>query len=383
MKKIFTLLVIIVLYVTVFAQSPQKFSFQAVIRNSSGQLVSVHSVRIRVSILQGSATGPAVYVETHATSTNANGLATIEIGGGTVVSGTFTGIDWSAGKYFIKTETDPAGGTNYTIERTSQLVSVPYALHATTAESIISETDPVFSAWDKDYGDLTHRPVNATTSSDGFMSAADKAKLNGLQNADGSETKITAGTNITVSGNGIGSNPYVINAKTYQAGDLAYGGIVFWVDGTGKHGLVCAVGDQSDGVRWHGGTFGNTQAYGDGPYAGKTNTPIIIAATVAIGDDNSTYAARICNELQILQGMKIYGDWYLPSKDELHLMFLNKATINSTAVANGGNTFASAYYWSSTEYTANWAWVQGFGGDDTQAGLGKGGIYRVRAIRAF
>ena len=90
-------------------------------------------------------------------------------------------------------------------------------------------------------------------------------------------------------------------ATTYSIGDFAQGGIVFWVDETGKHGLVCSKSDQDggSGVRWFAGANGNTQAKGNGPYAGELNTSIIIAAQVSIGDDGSTYAARICNELQI------------------------------------------------------------------------------------
>ena len=115
---------------SVFAQAPQKMSYQAVIHTSSNALVISASIGMQVSILQGSAAGAAVFVETHTPTTNANGLASLEIGGGAAVSGTMAGIDWSAGPYFIKTETDPTGGTNYTITGTSQLLSVPYALHS-------------------------------------------------------------------------------------------------------------------------------------------------------------------------------------------------------------------------------------------------------------
>jgi uncharacterized protein (TIGR02145 family) len=87
-------------------------------------------VGMRISILQGSTTGTAVYVETHSPTTNANGLVSIEIGGGTVVSGSFSAINWANGPYYVKTETDPAGGTNYSITGTQQLLSVPYALYA-------------------------------------------------------------------------------------------------------------------------------------------------------------------------------------------------------------------------------------------------------------
>ena len=110
-----------------FAQAPQKFSYQAVVRNESNTLVR-GTVGVRVSILQGGVNGPVVYQETHTTTTNINGLMTLEIGGGAVLSGDFASIDWADGPYFLKTETDPNGGTNYTIEGTQQLLSVPYAL---------------------------------------------------------------------------------------------------------------------------------------------------------------------------------------------------------------------------------------------------------------
>lgn len=131
------------------AQSPDKLSYQAIIRDGSNALVTSTSVGIQISILQGSASGTAVYVERHFPNTNTNGLVSMEIGAGTVVNGNFTAIDWSAGPYFVKTETDPTGGANYAISGTSQLISVPYALHAKTAETVtggITETDPVFGA---------------------------------------------------------------------------------------------------------------------------------------------------------------------------------------------------------------------------------------------
>ncbi len=124
MKRLFALIVIVAIGLGLFAQ-PQKMSYQAVIRNSSGQLVTSHSVGVRISILQGSATGTALYVETHTPTTNVNGLATVELGGGTVVSGTFSAINWASGVYYLKTETDPAGGTGYTITGTSPILSVP------------------------------------------------------------------------------------------------------------------------------------------------------------------------------------------------------------------------------------------------------------------
>jgi len=112
------------------AQAPERMSYQAVVRNDANALVTNNTVGMRLSIVQGSASGTAIYVETHSTATNANGLATVQVGGGTVVSGSMTGIDWGTGPYFLKTETDPAGGGNFSVTGTSELLSVPYALYS-------------------------------------------------------------------------------------------------------------------------------------------------------------------------------------------------------------------------------------------------------------
>jgi hypothetical protein len=104
-----------------------------VVRDSGDALVTSQPVGMQISILQTTATGTAVYVETQTPTTNVNGLVSLEIGTGSVVSGDFTTIDWSTDSYFIKTEIDPAGGTTYTITGTSQLMSVPFALYAKTS----------------------------------------------------------------------------------------------------------------------------------------------------------------------------------------------------------------------------------------------------------
>lgn len=147
MKRVFTFLLAILLFTGAFAKTPEKMSYQAVIRNSSNQLVTNQQVGIQISILQGSADGTTVYMETQKPTTNANGLISIEIGSGSA-NGDFSAINWANGPFFIQTETDPSGGTNYTITGTSQLLSVPYALHAKTAENLsgtITEADPLFN----------------------------------------------------------------------------------------------------------------------------------------------------------------------------------------------------------------------------------------------
>ena len=123
-----------------FGQTPQKMSYQAVVRDAENKLVINQSIGMRISIVQGSINGTEVYKEIYNPnpSTNSNGLVTIEIGAGIPIVGSFATIDWSTGIYFIKTETDPTGGTNYSITGTSQLLSVPYALYAKTAGSSIA-----------------------------------------------------------------------------------------------------------------------------------------------------------------------------------------------------------------------------------------------------
>ncbi|WP_051229728.1 hypothetical protein [Psychroserpens burtonensis] len=138
-KNLYSLSVALLLTLTTFAQAPEKMSYQAVVRDSGDNLVSGQVIGMQISILQTTSSGTAVYVETQTPSTNVNGLVTLEIGTGSVVSGDFTTIDWSSDTYFVKTETDPTGGISYTIAGTSQLLSVPYALHAKTAENVIND----------------------------------------------------------------------------------------------------------------------------------------------------------------------------------------------------------------------------------------------------
>lgn len=156
--------------VHVFAQVPQSFKYQAVIRDSENAIISNNSVGMQVSILQLDIEGTAVYVERHFPSSNSAGVVAVNIGEGIAVSGSFSGIDWSNGPYFLKVETDLNGGANYTISGTSQLMSVPYALHAAVADSAInagvSGTETAFDGWDKnaeddfdgDYNSLSNVP---------------------------------------------------------------------------------------------------------------------------------------------------------------------------------------------------------------------------------
>ncbi|MBQ3749796.1 MAG: hypothetical protein II865_00620 [Bacteroidales bacterium] len=137
MKKHLLFLSALLLSVTaLFAQAPQKMSYQAVVRNTNNTLVTNQSVSAKISILQGGVNGTPVYVETHFVTTNANGLLTLEVGNGTAVSGSMATVNWANGPFFLKSEIDPDGGINYSIEGTQQLLSVPYALYAEKAGNV-------------------------------------------------------------------------------------------------------------------------------------------------------------------------------------------------------------------------------------------------------
>ena len=128
MKKILFSLLFLLTTATLWAQAPQRMSYQSIIRDGSNVVVASTTVGVKISLIQGTSTGSVVYSETHRKPTNTNGLLSLEIGDGTAILGTFAGIDWANGPYLIKTETDPTGGTNYSIPGIAALNSVPYAL---------------------------------------------------------------------------------------------------------------------------------------------------------------------------------------------------------------------------------------------------------------
>ncbi len=200
--------------------------------------------------------------------------------------------------------------------------------------------------------------------------------------------------------------------KTYKIGDFSQGGIIFWLDESGQHGLVCAKEDYPEFLPWDTqlktGAEGTRTvpdektivlSLGDGPYPGEMNTAIIIAA-LGYGDGR-LYAAAACNEMQVTENEVTYGDWYLPSREELNLMYKNRKLIDKVALENGGKIFhqkgvytvTGNYYWSSTEFfirdkmTApdHVAWGHNFkkGGQSFQNPPRKYVRCSVRAIRAF
>ena len=138
MKKL-TLLLILLQSVLTLAQAPQKMAYQSVLRNATNQIVANQSIGVKISIVEGALTGTTVYSETHTTTTNANGLFTLEAGGGTPTTGSFSSINWGNGSHYIKSEIDVTGGTNYALSGTMELLSVPYALYAEKSGALATQ----------------------------------------------------------------------------------------------------------------------------------------------------------------------------------------------------------------------------------------------------
>ena len=437
MKKLYTLLTAVIITTSAYTQAPEKMSYQAVVRDVTNALVTNQVVGMQLSILQGSVSGTAVYVETQTPTTNINGLVSIEIGSGSVVSGTFNAVDWSNGPYFIKTETDPTGGASYTITGTSQLMSVPFAMYAKSSGNGITtdQSDAIAANTDKvgytealvsantdvvantaKTGITTDQSgaIVANTAKEGYTEALVSANTVVAANTlkiGYTEALVSANTDVAANTAKVGYTEAAVSANTDVAantakysknevdtlianlqsqinnlasvGDFYQGGVVFYIFESGDtgyiagetHGLIAAVADQSSGIRWYNGSNTTTGASATTIGTGSANTDAIIAAQ---GATETSYAAGLA---RAYSGGG-YTDWFLPSKDELNKMYLNRATINTTAASNGGSNFANADYWSSTESDLNSAWLQNFA-NGYQNNYNKYNTKSVRAVRAF
>ena len=135
MRKLLALIFFLIVFVEAMAQVPQKISYQAVVRNSSNALIVNQTIGLRVSVIQGSAIGTAVYVERQSPVTNASGVISVVIGNNPLGL-SFSSINWINGPFYLKTEIDPTGSNNYTISGISELLSVPYSLYAQNAYTV-------------------------------------------------------------------------------------------------------------------------------------------------------------------------------------------------------------------------------------------------------
>ena len=310
------------------AQSTSFFNYQAVISDPAGGPYE-GTVGVKISILQGSENGKVVYSERHTKDSDENGFIGFRVGeGDPVYAGELDTIDWSAGPCFIRTELAPGGGYSYSITSITELVSVPMALYARKADSIASdfrEEDPLFS-----------RSVASG------ITAEDTARWNALS-----------------------------ATEKYHIGDFLEGGIVFYVEPDGNHGLIASLSDIAETTNW--GVDGLLTGAGS-YYDGLGNTGKIVSETGA-----GAYAAYQCDTLS----MEGYDDWYLPSADEMYLLFRSRYLVNKT-LEDDGNDLTSGLkaeaYWTSTERESSQAYIFLNGNLDYAI---KEQASSVRAIRAF
>ena len=320
MIRIITIFFIAIFFQQAFAQSPQAIPYQAVVRNASGNIISNQAVKIRFSMHDSLATGPVVYKEIHTISTNAQGLVNVNIGKGSIISGSFSGINWGKNNKFIQVELDALNNNTYIDLGTTQMMSVPYALYAEKSGS-----------------------------------------ASGLQ---------------------------------HFVGEIYGGGVVYSVykDVNGnEHGLIVSLTDVANTV-W--GTEGITIPNSINSIDGKPNTLSIV--------NNEPITNNAANACFLYRGGG-YSDWYLPSIEELLLIYENRLNVNSTlkSISNtnpiyDSNTQFSAQqsyynYWSSTQMfsdQSNFAYCLAYnfmpGGTPISMDNGpKSVTLQVRAIRKF
>ena len=290
---------------------PNAFNYSAVARNAAGQPIATTTIGIQITILKTSPAGVSQYSENHFVNTDAFGLFNLVIGAGAVQSGSMGTIDWSNDNYYLKVGMDAAGGTNFLTMGTTQLLSVPYALHAKTAESLV--------------------------------------------------------------GGGSGGGGF-----THYIGEAFGGGVIFhlWKDAQGvEHGLIIDKTDLSTTQVWSNINATLIDASAQSSWDGLSNSNAIVGQA-----GHTSSAASIC--LNSTNGGQ--SDWYLPSIDELSLLWHSRFNVNKSLSAIGGATVLpnSAYYWSSTEDASNYVWFFYFYDGDAGASAKFNANY-VRAVRAF
>jgi hypothetical protein len=418
MKKLFTIIAFVT-SLTLFAQAPQGFNYQATVRNSSGNLLTNQIVLVRFNILQNSTTGTTVYSETQTANTDDLGHISLVVGQGTATTGTFSAINWGSGTYFLRIELNT--GTGYVAMGTTQLFSVPYALYAqssgngltipsgtnvgdvltwngtswvssstvlpnvtTTAITSITATSAISGGNVTSQGGsiVTARGVCYSTSPNPTLSNSFTTNSAGTGTFTSNLTGLLPNTTYYVRAYatnsfgtfyGIQRTFTTLTAPSVLIGQSFQGGVVGYIYQPGDpgyvagetHGLIASTNDISTGIAWGNsglvtGTTGSTLGLGG------SNTNLIVSY---VGAGN--YAAKICFDL--VQGG--YSDWFLPSTNELQKLYDNKALI-------GG--FTNNYYWASTIYFANAGLCAGISfGTGVFDWIPNSNTNYVRAVRYF
>ena len=481
MKKLFLSLLLLLTVTVVWAQVPQQISYQSLIRDGNNVVVASSPIGIKISLLQGTATGPAVYVETHSKTTNANGLVSLEIGTGTVLSGSFASIDWANGPYLIQTETDPTGGVNYSIPVVMALNSVPYALFAANGTAG-PKGDKGDTGATGAKGDAGAQGATGAAGPQGLTGPAGTKGTNGAQGpigltgaagAKGDKGDIGATGATGVAGPagpqglpgavGPAGPQGVVGAAGTNGTNGAQGPIGLTgpagakgdkgdIGATGATGVAGAAGPKGDtgaagtngtngaqgpigltgpagpqgvaGAVGPAGPKGDTGAAGTqgvaGPAGGFThylgelfnggiiyylyigsdglehglivaltessNTPWQRSRTTtgANRTEDGAYNTNLMTDSPAAEYVASLGSgWYLPSIDELNLLFNNRFTVQK-ALRAGNNTLIAytLWYWSSTEFSVNNAFVYNFG-NGYGTNVSKHSGYAVRGVKSF
>ncbi len=466
MKKITLILVAVLFAVTgIFAQTPMQFKYQAILRDAGGTAITNEAEVVVIDILEGSAAGVSIFNETHNVTTTSQGLINLNVGSINDMSG----IDWSANTYFIKIT------VGSTVMGTSQLLSVPYAMTAKTAETIdytnvantpaipedVSDlTDNTNLFFDRDYNSLSNLPtlfdgqwtsltgtapnISTFTNDEGYLTDfseldpnftsnfdltnvanGDLLQYNGTKfekftpnyltaEIDGSVSNeiqdleltsnilkitnntsatsinlspylddqtvsITAGTGISVTGTYPNFTVSNTNVAMHYVGELYGGGIVFWVNHTGEHGLIINMLDLAVSQSWS--NVSTSEIGTTSTWDGASN------ATDIMGQSGHTSsAAKVCADYTNADyGTGTYSDWYLPSIYELNDLWSNIKTVTKAFDSDGNSSTIALnqdYYWSSTEGSSDKAWLFYFYSGHSYS-FSKSYNYYVRAVRAF
>jgi hypothetical protein len=313
MKTIFTTTLLMLITTFLWAQAPQGIPYQAVMRNADGSVMASSAVSLTFMIHDGSATGTIVYQESHSLTSNAQGLVSCVVGNGVVSQGNFANINWGSGSKFLQVM---MGTTDL---GTQQMLSVPYALYSEDVSVRVSLTgDSLF--------------IGDQVSIVPGVSAANDIQVGDLYQGG-----------------------YV--AYLFQPGDLGY-------MANERHGIIVSISDLGSTEWGCDGTFVLGTEYGVG--FGQENSNAIISNSCGLGNT----AADLCSNYS-------YGgnsDWFLPSFDELMLIYNNLHNVIP---------FSYDSYWSSTQQDAHWAKSIGFQNAGSNEHSTKNAIHVVRAIRYY
>lgn len=379
----------------VWAQSPDYFNYQAVLRNANGEILADENVQLEVSIRKDVTNGEVIYSEKFNKLTDQFGAVKLRIGSG-ITDDNFKDIQWESGWYYLELK------LNETVLGTTLLMAVPYAKFADKAGNVFSgdyndlmnkpdfsDYLPDFSDWDQnesddfsgDYNDLINVPIiPEPTDTSRFISInnPEKGDLAYFNGEKWEVLKVGEEDEVLMMESGIPTWKYIVlDENVKSVGDFYLGGIIYYLSPDKQHGLVVGLNDldTGDGVGWSEIT--DVEARSSSFYNGAANTDSILVNIAGVS------AAQLCRDLG--------EDWYLPSAWELHLLHIAAYEINkilendddpNTVGMKITSSGAGGRYWSSTEVSNNRAWSFMFDYGYT-TNSNKSTLCRVRAVRWF